>query len=118
MKASRKNPQLRAVVEQLQRKACESDAAFWKALARGLERPRRIRREVDVGRLEKHARAKETVAVPGVVLSTGELSKPLTVAALRFTPAAREKIEKAGGKCLTLDELLGAGKASKVRIMG
>ena len=30
----------------------------------------------------------------------------LTVAALRFTEAARAKIVKAGGKCMTLDQLV------------
>lgn len=30
----------------------------------------------------------------------------LTVAALRFTEAARARITKAGGKCLTLDQLV------------
>ena len=30
----------------------------------------------------------------------------LTVAALRFTEAARARITKAGGKCLTLDQLI------------
>ena len=30
----------------------------------------------------------------------------MTVAALRFTEAARAKIVKAGGKCLTLDQLI------------
>ena len=31
--------------------------------------------------------------------------KPMTVAALRFTATARARIEKAGGECLTLDQL-------------
>jgi len=30
----------------------------------------------------------------------------LTVAALRFTEAARARITKAGGKCITLDQLV------------
>ena len=30
----------------------------------------------------------------------------MTVAALRFTEAARARIVKAGGKCLTLDQLI------------
>ena len=32
-----------------------------------------------------------------VVLGTGEISKPLSISAHRFTKSAREKIEKAGG---------------------
>jgi large subunit ribosomal protein L15 len=34
-----------------------------------------------------------------VVLATGKLDKKLTVKAARFTNAAKEKIEAAGGKC-------------------
>ena len=34
-----------------------------------------------------------------VVLATGKLDKKLTVKATRFTKAAQEKIEAAGGKC-------------------
>jgi large subunit ribosomal protein L18e len=30
----------------------------------------------------------------------------MTIAALRFTETARAKIVKAGGKCLTLDQLI------------
>lgn len=30
----------------------------------------------------------------------------LTIAALRFTEAARARITKAGGKCITLDQLI------------
>jgi len=34
-----------------------------------------------------------------VILATGKLDKKLTVKATRFTKAAKEKIEAAGGKC-------------------
>ncbi len=36
------------------------------------------------------------------VLGNGELKKKLTVSAHRFSKSAREKIEKAGGKCVEL----------------
>ena len=36
------------------------------------------------------------------VLGNGELTKKLTVSAHRFSKSAREKIEKAGGKCVEL----------------
>jgi large subunit ribosomal protein L15 len=43
-------------------------------------------------------------AVPVKVLGDGELSKPLTVHAHRFSKSAREKIEAAGGTCLTIED--------------
>jgi large subunit ribosomal protein L15 len=36
------------------------------------------------------------------ILGDGELNKALTVSAHRFSASAREKIEKAGGKCVVL----------------
>ena len=121
MKVRDKNPVLKETIEKLYQKGHESNAAFWRAAARGLNRPRRVRYEANLKKLERFANPKETVIVPGVVLSQGELNKPLTVAALRFTPRAKEKIEKAGGKCLSLQELMDKStekKSLKVRIMG
>jgi large subunit ribosomal protein L15 len=42
--------------------------------------------------------------VPVKMLGDGELSKPLTVHAHRFSKSAREKIEAAGGTCQTIEE--------------
>ena len=52
-------------------------------------------------------RDKIVVAVCTVTDDARCLEVPkMTVAALRFTEAARAKIVKAGGKCLTLDQLI------------
>ncbi len=39
-----------------------------------------------------------------VILGTGEISKALTISAHRFTKAAKEKIEKAGGSAVTIEK--------------
>lgn len=41
------------------------------------------------------------VNIEGKVLGKGELKKSLTVHALKFSKTAKQKIEAAGGKCLT-----------------
>jgi large subunit ribosomal protein L18e len=52
-------------------------------------------------------RDKIVVAVATVTDDNRLLDVPkLTIAALRFTETARARIVKAGGKCLTLDQLL------------
>lgn len=67
--------------------------------------------EVSLAALDKHFAANEEITPEVlhdkglikkakhdvVVLGTGEITKPLRVAAHRFTKSAREKIEKAGG---------------------
>jgi large subunit ribosomal protein L18e len=106
MKVRNKNPALKKLVGDFNRKGHEKGA--WRAIAEGLNRPRRKRYEMDIGRLEKFAKAKETVVVPGVVLGKGEL---------KFSASAKAKIEKAGGKCMDISEL-DDKMVSKVRIMG
>ena len=117
MKIRDKNPILKGEIEKMHKAGIEKP--LWKAVAKGLNRPRRKRYEVNLSRLEKFATANETVIVPGAVLAEGEVKKKLTVAALKFSAGARKKIEKAGGKCLSIEELFRENPdASKIRIMG
>jgi len=115
MKVRNKNPSLKKLVEEFNRKGHEK--GVWRVIAEGLNRPRRRRCEVDISRIEKFAMAKETVVVPGIVLGKGEVTKPLNVAALKFSASAKMKIEKAGGRCMDISEL-DDKTVSKVRIMG
>lgn len=48
--------------------------------------------------------------VPVKVLAKGELTKPLTVHAHRFSQAARERIEAAGGICQVITPTTGAAR--------
>lgn len=91
---------------------------IWRDVAEKLRASRRSKTALNVVDLERHAAAGETVVVPGVVLSNGELTKAVHVAAWRFSPAAAAKIKKAKGEAMSISELLEKNKAgSKVRIM-
>jgi large subunit ribosomal protein L18e len=117
MKLRNKNPIMKKAMEDFMKAGTEKPV--WKAVAKGLNKPRRQRYEVNLSRIEKFAAEKDTVVVPGVVLGEGQISKHVTVAAVRFSVEARKKIERAGGKCMFIEELLKKEPdASKVRIMG
>ena len=119
MKAEKKNEVTKALVGKLQRESIDSKSGFWKAVAKDLSRPRRKQFEVNLSSLERYAKPKETVIVPGIVLGTGEIKKHVNVAALKFSGNAKAKIEKAGGTCVTIDELYEKNqKGRNVRIMG
>lgn len=91
---------------------------IWRDVAEKLRAPRRSKATLNVIDLERHAAAGETVVVPGIVLSNGELTKAVHVAAWRFSPAAAAKIKKAKGDTMTIGELLERNKSgSNVRIM-
>ena len=91
---------------------------LWKRGAFDLSKPNRQRREVDLIRINKFTRDGEVALVPGKVLSNGEFSKKITVAALKFSDAAKSKIN-AKGKAITIKELMTSNpKGKKVRIIG
>ncbi len=92
------------------------NAPAWWRVVEELTGPTRRSSGVNLSAIERHASA--TVLVPGTVLGTGELSKPVTVAALKFSKSAKEKITKAGGKTITITELAKENpKCSNVKIM-
>jgi len=112
------NPYLKNLIEELRKKYFELKAPIWLDLAEKLGKPRRKRIEVNISRISRYAKENEVIVVPGVVLGAGDLEKPLKIAAWRFSKKAREKIEKAGGKCLSIEELMKENpKGSGVRII-
>ena len=112
LKLRDKNQELQNLIIELDHK----EQPIWKAVAKG---PRRVGFKMNLYRLEKLTEGKETIVVPGTVLGTGELSKSLTVAALKFSGGSKQKIEKAGGKCLEIDQLVKQHPDGKgVRLMG
>ncbi len=118
MKIRDKTPLLKEMIEKLEEIGREEKVPLWRALAEKLNRPKRIGYEVNLFKLEKHAKGKETIVVPGSVLGTGNITKPVTVAALRFSKSAEEKIGKAGGKCMDIEKFIEEKKTKGVRIMG
>ena len=119
MKIRDKNPELKGIINSLEKRFFEEKTPLWRGLARGLNRPRRKKYEVNLFRIERFAKARDTVVVPGIVLGTGEIKKSVDVAALKFTSRAREKIQKAGGSCFSIEELADKKiRPRDMRIMG
>lgn len=119
MKVRDKNPELRKAIESLHKASIENRVPIWKAVAGLLNRPSRKRHEVNLYLLERNLEKGQVAVVPGVVLGSGELTKPVTVAALRFSQEAERKVKKAGGACLSIDELVEKHpKGERVRILG
>lgn len=112
------NPLLKKLIEELKKKSLEEKVKIWKRVAEILEKPTRKRAEINLKHIEREAKDGETIVVPGVVLSEGELKKKLTIAAWKFSAKAKEKIEKSGSKAISIEELMKINpKGSKVRIM-
>ena len=115
----KENPQLIETIITLKKASKEHNVRIWKDIAERLERPLRVWYEVNVSRIERYARDGDTIVVPGKVLGAGNLTKKVTVAAWSFSKSAREKIEKNGGRAISILQLLEENpKGSNVRIFG
>jgi large subunit ribosomal protein L18e len=107
------------LIASLRKESSVSKAALWSRIADDLEKPTRQRRVVNLSRLTRYTNANEVVIVPGKVLGSGVLGHNVTVAALAFSGGAKERIESAKGKALTITELLKQKPdVKKIRIIG
>ena len=86
---------------------------------RNLEKSSKNWPEVNLNRISKYTGEKETALIPGKVLSTGELTKKVSIAAWSFSEKSQEKITKAGGKHMSIEELVKNNpKGKDIRILG
>jgi len=118
-KNKKTNPTLIALVQKLKKKSYENDAPIWKDIALRLEKPLRNWPEVNLDRIDRYTKANETALIPGKVLSTGNLTKKVSIAAWSFSGKSQEKIKKAGSKYMSIEELVKNNpKGKDVRILG
>jgi large subunit ribosomal protein L18e len=113
------NPILISLIHELKKNASENGAPIWKDIAIRLEKPLKNWPEVNLNRINKYTKDKETALIPGKVLSDGDLTKKVTIAAWAFSKNSQEKIKKAGGKYMSIEELLKSNpKGKDIRILG
>lgn len=113
------NPELIELIRYLRKQGRENNADIWRDVAERLASRRRNQATVNLSRLNRYTQKNETVAVPGKLLSAGEISHPVTVAATAFSERAREKVCAARGKCLSFSELVKKNpKGSNIKIVG
>lgn len=114
------DPNTVALIRDLRKKgAKDKKHNFWTVLSKRLAKPRRQRPAVNLSKITRYAKKDELVVIPGKVLASGEIKGNYTIAALNFSEVAEEKIVKAGGKAISLRDLmeLPAAEIKKVRIL-
>ncbi len=112
------NIQLKKLIVDLKKLSNKEKAPIWKRVAEELSKPTRNRRKLNLSKVERSSKDNETILVPGKVLSAGELTKKVNLAAWRFSSEAKEKANKKG-KTLSIPELMKLNPKGKgVRILG
>jgi large subunit ribosomal protein L18e len=112
------NSELNEAIATLKRKGRQNKALIWLRVAEFLGKPKRSRVAVNVSRIARNTKKGDIVAVPGKVLSAGSIDHEIHIGAFRFSQTARSKILKAGGSCVSLNELADDHpKGSNIRIL-
>ncbi|MFH0928805.1 MAG: 50S ribosomal protein L18e [Candidatus Aenigmatarchaeota archaeon] len=112
------NPLMKKLIEDIRSQGYNEKIPFLLEMAKRLEKSKRKKPEVNLSQLNRVCKENETVVVPGKVLSSGVLKKTLFVAAASFSMTAVEKINEAGGKTLSIKELIKNNpKGKDVRIV-
>lgn len=96
-----------------------TDSAFTATVLRRLISSRINRPPISVSKCTQLLKGQDKIVVAVCTVTDDarfiEMPK-MTIAALRFTEAARAKIVKAGGKCLTLDQLIMTAPTGKLSV--
>ena len=113
------NEYLIQLITELKKAAATQKAGVWSRIAEDLSKPTRSRRAVNTSRINRATAANETIIVPGKVLGAGPVDHSITVAAFSFSAGARQRIQEAKGKAVTIQELLKQNPQGKnIRIIG
>jgi large subunit ribosomal protein L18e len=114
-----KDPGRLELIKSLESASKGGKPGIWSAVVQELSRARRNRREVNVHRINKHTVDGDVVVIPGKVLGDGALDHKVDVAAYKFTAGAEQRIKEAGGKTMSISELVKKNpKGSKVKLIG
>lgn len=117
-KSKTSNKVLFDTLNELRKYSTKSEKKVYRAVAAKLSAPASQRPEVNISRIDKHAKDKETIIVPGKILGTGLISKKVTVIAFGASDSAKQKIEKAGGKFIEILDYLKTNPKDNPRIFG
>lgn len=106
MAHAKTDPNLLTLISDLKAESRSSGAGIWRDIALRLEKAKANWAEVNLSKIERYASEGDVIVVPGKVLGSGAINKKVTVAAYGFSESAKMKIEAAGGKNLTIMELV------------
>jgi large subunit ribosomal protein L18e len=112
------NKEIEKTIRELKTAKKRTGQPIWGALAEELDKPKRVRVDVNLSSINRLTKEGEIAAIPGKVLASGSLEHPVTVAAFSFSEEAKEKITAAGGEAKTLTQLAAEGvDPSKVKLI-
>jgi large subunit ribosomal protein L18e len=100
------NPELIQLIQVLKKESREKQVPVWLDLADYLSKTRSQRVTVNLSTINRNTKAADTVVVPGKILGSGNLDHSVTIASFGISEQAKEKLDLAKAKYISLSELL------------
>lgn len=100
------SPTTKDIIINLKKASKENKVLIWADIAERLNMPRRIKPAVNVSKLDKYGNKDDFIIIPGKLLAAGEITKPMTISALKASESAVKKIEDAKGKFLNIPDFV------------
>lgn len=100
------NADLVDLIDQLKAKSRDTGAALWRDVALRLSKSRSNWAQPNLSRVSRYAPEGATVVVPGKLLGSGDVAGAPTIVAYSVSAGARAKVEAAGGRVMSLRELM------------
>lgn len=111
------NEDLITLIQNLKSESRKHDAPIWRDLAKRFEKSNKRWAQVNVSHITRYAKKDDIIVIPGKLLGSGYIDIPVTIAAFQSSENAREKITNAGGKILTILDLIKKNpKGTNIRI--
>lgn len=117
-KTKTSNKVLFDTIRELVKTANKSESKVFRAVANKLSTTASQRSMVNVSKIQRNTKTGETVIVPGKVLGDGTISNKVTVVGFSASESAISKIEKAGGKFITIKDYIAKNPKDKPKILG
>jgi large subunit ribosomal protein L18e len=119
MRNVKTNEALVGLISDLKAQTRSTGAPLWRDVANRLEASRSNWAQPNLSRLSRYMPEDAVVLVPGKLLGSGGVQGSPVVAAFSMSAGARKKIEDAGGRVLSLRELMKENpKGTGVHILG
>jgi len=87
------NENLILLIRELKKLGNKEKVNLWRVVAKELSKPSRMRRQVNIKKIDLYCRDNEIALVPGKVLSDGDLNKKVKVAGFKFSEKAKTKLK-------------------------
>ncbi len=114
----KKSENLKETIEMLLQVSRENSSAFWRDIAKRLVGGRRRYASTNLSKIDSLTSNGDVIVVPGAVLGAGELTKKITISALRISSSALNKIKESGSEFKSIEDLSRENpKGTNIRIV-